>query len=35
MGISHLMFHPYPYNTTSVDRLAEAMRIYRELSANE
>ncbi|MBF6592772.1 MAG: LLM class flavin-dependent oxidoreductase [Ktedonobacterales bacterium] len=35
MGIAHLMLHVYPYTHTALDRLADAVRIYRERSANE
>jgi len=29
MGISHLMFHCTPYTTTVLERLAEAVQVYR------
>jgi alkanesulfonate monooxygenase SsuD/methylene tetrahydromethanopterin reductase-like flavin-dependent oxidoreductase (luciferase family) len=29
LGVSHLMFHAIPYNQKALDRLAEAMKMYR------
>ncbi|MGE5224336.1 MAG: LLM class flavin-dependent oxidoreductase [Omnitrophica WOR_2 bacterium] len=30
MGAEHLMFHTIPYNQKALDRLAQAMKLYRE-----
>jgi alkanesulfonate monooxygenase SsuD/methylene tetrahydromethanopterin reductase-like flavin-dependent oxidoreductase (luciferase family) len=32
-GVSHLMFHVAPYRPETLDRLAEAMNLYRDLRA--
>jgi probable F420-dependent oxidoreductase len=35
LGIVHIMLEAHPYSAESLDRLAEAVRLYRERSANE
>ncbi len=32
MGVAHVMVHCAPYNATTLGRLAEALRVYRQLN---
>jgi len=34
MGVSHLMFHCAPYTATVLERLAEAVQVYRSQGAD-